>query len=332
VTPLDPYRSTSEPAARRPDASMSLLVEAASNPVDPAYAEAAARRSLRRGEPGSPWASRAFAGLLVAALATGTVWAARELRAPEPDVLLARSLLEEEITRRSAEAQASMGEIAALSSEVEELAAQTLSATDPVLREVARLAPAVGTMPVTGPGLSVTLEDSQRAASDPEAVAERVQYVDLQVVTNGLWQAGAEAIAINGHRLTALSAVRFAGEAILVEVTPLVGPYRVEAIGDPDEMQIALARTAAARHLALLRESYGIRADVAVQRQMALPGASLPTLRVARPVGSGEDEAPAEPEPPGAPELDVGGVRHRELTGLDSRHRRGGERMAGQGT
>ena len=36
-------------------------------------------------------------------------------------------------------------------------------------------------------------------------------------LVNGLWQAGAEAISINGQRLTSTSAIRFAGQAILVD-------------------------------------------------------------------------------------------------------------------
>lgn len=275
--------------SRRPDASMSLLIEAASNPVDPGYAAAAARRSQTGRATRPAHASVLLAGLLVAVLTSGTVWAARQLRAPEPDVLRARTLLEEEITSRSAAVDGALDEIASLRAEVEALTAQALAGSaDPALRELARLGPAVGTVPVRGPGLVVTLTDSARAsAGDPAAADERVHYVDLQVVTNGLWQAGAEAVAVNGHRLTALSAVRFAGEAILVELTPLVGPYRVEAIGDPDDLRTDFARTAAARHLSLLRGTYGIGAEVVTTGDLTLPAAALPTLRVARPLEGG---------------------------------------------
>ena len=49
---------------------------------------------------------------------------------------------------------------------------------------------------------------------------------DLQVIVNGLWAAGAEAIAVNGQRLTACSAIRSAGEAILVDFRPLSAAVR----------------------------------------------------------------------------------------------------------
>ena len=39
----------------------------------------------------------------------------------------------------------------------------------------------------------------------------RVLDVDLQGVVNGLWASGAEAIAVNGQRLTGLTTIRAAG-------------------------------------------------------------------------------------------------------------------------
>lgn len=265
---------------------MSLLIDAASNPVDPGYAEAAERRRS-----GPDAAARpapvvgALVALLIAVLAAATVWAVRELRAPAPEILQARALLEEEITRRSDAAVVLGAENADLSAEVASLTAELLVGGDPEIQALAGLGPLVGTTPVAGPGLVVTMSDSPRAATgDPDAADERVQYVDLQVLTNGLWESGAEAIAINGHRLTALSAVRFAGEAILVELTPLVGPYRVEAVGDPESMRTAFARTSAARHLTLLRDTYGIGAEVVINRNLELSAVAVPTLREARPI------------------------------------------------
>lgn len=287
MTPLErgtlPGRGALPP--RRVDESMSLLTEAAGNPVDPGYAEAALRRSQTDGGGRRRVVLTVLAALLVAVLTTGTVWAARALRAPEPEAIQARRLLEQEITDRSAAAHDAAEEIAALGAEIEALTAEALAESDPAVRQLERLGPAVGMTAVAGPGLVVTLRDSPRAAAgDPDADDERVNYVDLQVLTNGLWQAGAEAISINGHRLTAMSAVRFAGQAILVELTPLVGPYRVEAIGDPESLRTEFARTAASRHLTLLRDTFGIGAEIVTDPKLTLSAAPLPTLRFAAPI------------------------------------------------
>ena len=56
-------------------------------------------------------------------------------------------------------------------------------------------------MAVHGPGLRITVSDNPDGSSDG-----RVRATDLRLLVNGLWQAGAEAIAINGRRLTGISA------------------------------------------------------------------------------------------------------------------------------
>ena len=86
-----------------------------------------------------------------------------------------------------------------------------------------RLGLASGTLPVEGPGLVVRLDDAppDDAVEDPlrggTPVDGRVQDRDLQDLVNGLWAAGAEAISINDVRLTALTAIRSAGDAVLVD-------------------------------------------------------------------------------------------------------------------
>lgn len=276
------------PVPRRPDASMSLLLEAATNPLDAGYAEAAARRRHPHARARRSPVVTAVVAAVAVALGIGTVWAGRELRAPEPEVLQARSVLEAEIADRNADAQALADDNARLAAEVDALSASALTgAGRDVLDAIATQGAVAGTVAVAGPGLAVTLTDSPRAATAAEYADERVQDLDLQVLANGLWEAGAEAIAVNGQRLTAVSAIRSAGEAILVDLMPLVGPYRVEAIGDPATMETALARTAAASHLALLQSTYGIGVQTSRQDELRLPASPVPTLRYATPTGEG---------------------------------------------
>ena len=85
-----------------------------------------------------------------------------------------------------------------------------------------------------GPGAVVTLTDAPVTEGEEGADVERVLDSDIQRAVNGLWSVGAEAIAVNGQRLTAQSAIRSAAGAILVNYRPLKPPYRVEAIGPPD--------------------------------------------------------------------------------------------------
>src|SRR5690606_14290788 len=98
---------------------------------------------------------------------------------------------------------------------------------------------------------------------------------------NGLWAAGAEAIAINGHRLTTLTAIRSAGPAILVDLAPLVAPYRIEAVGDVRTLQTEFARSRAATHLAYIMATYDITSTTRAATELSLPGAGSTTLRYA---------------------------------------------------
>ncbi|NEE52029.1 DUF881 domain-containing protein, partial [Streptomyces sp. SID8455] len=78
-----------------------------------------------------------------------------------------------------------------------------------------------GATPVEGPGVKLVVDDAKNTdqggggprESSSFADTGRVRDRDMQRVVNGLWESGAEAIAINGQRLTALSAIRAAGDA-----------------------------------------------------------------------------------------------------------------------
>jgi uncharacterized protein YlxW (UPF0749 family) len=282
----------SAPAGVRPhnrgpvDASMTLLNEVMNRPLDPGYAEAAERR--RRGAAPPVSATRKVVLVAVAvALGLAVTAAATALRVPRPEALQARALLTEQVAEQTARSAALQRANDAATREIADLRTQALAAQDQGLLEVlARDELAAGTAPVTGPGLRLTLTDAPVAQADPEAADPdlRVQDVDLQVVANGLWAAGAEAIAINGQRLTGLTAIRSAGSAILVDLAPLSGPYVVEAIGDPNAMQTAFARTSAGQHLSTLRNTYDISSQVSPQERLELPGSSRTRLQSAVPL------------------------------------------------
>nr|WP_246297180.1 DUF881 domain-containing protein [Janibacter cremeus] len=169
---------------------------------------------------------------------------------------------------------------------IRELRAQISTATALLDPDVAGdrhagIAVASGLVPVAGPGLRVTLDDAPgtgtSADGDPRTGANdegRVRSKDLQLITNGLWGAGAEAIAINGQRLTSRTAIRFAGEAILVNFRPLTRPYTIEAIGDPQQMQTDFAESTAGSYLTGLRNNYGILTTLTTQDDLDLPSAT----------------------------------------------------------
>ncbi|WP_127572131.1 DUF881 domain-containing protein [Georgenia faecalis] len=267
----------------RRDVSMTLLREVTERPLDPGYAEAAARKA--RGEaPMQPVWRRVVVVVLAAVLGMGSVWAARELRAPQESTTQARTLLMTEIAERGERREAMLADNAATTAQIQTLQQQGLEgADDSVVERLALLGVGAGTAAVSGPGVVVTLDDSAEAQEGlPGSEQGYVLDRDLQVVTNELWSGGAEAVAINGHRLTTLSAIRSAGRAILADLAPLARPYVVEAIGDPTELQESLARSSAGAHLALLRDTYGITVDIRREDRLELPASPVRILRYAQ--------------------------------------------------
>jgi uncharacterized protein YlxW (UPF0749 family) len=159
------------------------------------------------------------------------------------------------------------------------------SAGTAAAREVRRLEEAVGVSPVVGPALNVTVADA-RQPSPPAMAAttdasSRVSDQDLQEVVNALWAAGAEAIAINGQRLSPTTAIRTAGAAILVDFRPLLSPYVVTAIGDPPTLQARFADSAIAARFHTYSAVYGLGFHVSRSSRVTLPAADGLTPRYA---------------------------------------------------
>ncbi|GAA4286575.1 DUF881 domain-containing protein [Georgenia daeguensis] len=276
---------------RRPDESMSLLRELLENPLDAGYLAVAARAA--RPDRKVPAWRRGVVLMLCAAIGMGGVWAARELRGPQSGMLPARALLVEQIEERAAEGEELRAANEERNAEITSLRDAALSRADgDLLATVTDLGAASGQVAVRGPGIVVELEDSDAAQLGVAgAEDERVTDVDLQVLVNSLWASGAEAISVDGHRLGSTSAIRTAGEAILVNLDPVVSPYEVEVVGDPADLQTRLARTPASTHLGVLRSSYGIRVDIRAADELELEALPQLTPRLAEPLTSGDGGA-----------------------------------------
>lgn len=263
-----------------PTASMTLLRETMERPLDPGYA-AAARRRRTHGRP--PWWHGVLVALVAAGLGLTTVWAARDLRTPVPGTTAARELLVGQIEEGSRRAERTSERNHETVEQIEELQAQSLTGADGAyLDRIRELGVNAGSVGVKGPGVVVTLDDSRDARQGaPGSELGYVQDLDLQILVNALWASGAEAIAINGHRLSTLSPIRSAGRAILVDLAPLTRPYVVEAIGSTQDLQARLARSTGGNHLATLGDVFGISVAVDSEDELVLPGSSVRALRYA---------------------------------------------------
>jgi len=271
--------------------SMSLLADISANALDPGYAEAAERRAQSGPAPSGAVRFRpagvalGLAGLL---LATAAVQA--HLGAPAAAV--ARNRLLGQVRAAAAQTQALGRELDILRARTAAQRSTDLAATTngaALDAQVRRLERSVGEVAVSGPGLVVQLSDAAASAdattSSPQP--NRVMDRDLQAVVNALWAAGAEAIAVNGQRLTAETAIRSAGAAILVDLTPVSSPYLVEAVGDPVGLETAFGASATAGLFRTYAQIYGLGFSYHRTGHLSLAAASALVLRYATPAREG---------------------------------------------
>jgi uncharacterized protein YlxW (UPF0749 family) len=284
----------------------SLLDAVLAETLDPAYGQAAAARSAAGTAPRSRLRARtmvaltmAVAGLLLAVTydqAAASAQGREQVRAALVDDIRHDSDVTDEL---AVQLETLRGEVTSTRDEL--LAASVVGQR--ALDELARAERGAAAVPVTGPGLLVTLANADEEADDDpvgggtaeEDPRGRVRDGDLQLVVNSLWAAGAEAVSINGQRLGPTSAIRFAGEAVLVDFRPVTNPYEISAIGDPDTLSKGFLASPEVGALAVISESFGLRFEFAREDRLTLPAAGISELRSARP--EGRDEPAPQPDP-----------------------------------
>jgi len=166
-----------------------------------------------------------------------------------------------------------------LQREVDALTAQAAPGSNEVARlrgQAARLAPLAGTQAVSGPALSVSLDDANRsAASLPEGYTADdivVHQQDVQSVVNALWAGGAEAMMLQDQRVISTSAVRCVGNTLILQGRVYSPPYVIQAIGDLPAMRAALDSSEPVRIYRQYADRFGLVYDVKGKAQVTFPG------------------------------------------------------------
>ncbi len=269
-----------------PASPTQALVELVLDPRDPGYEEAAARRGARpRHAAVDRWLTAL--GCLVIGFALAVAWVHTHRSAPQA-VKVHQGLVDR--VRAAATTADGLGrEAAGLGAQLSRLRTRALSDSSGLQHQLQRLQLLAGALPVSGPGVAVTLGEPSakmgasaaptRGASIGTILTDR----DVRSVVNQLWSDGAEALAVNGIRLTPLSAIRFAGQAVLVDLEPITSPYRIEAVGAPDVLDTGFAASAVASRYQTLQQADGITFGFTEQTALNLPAAAIPTLRYASP-------------------------------------------------
>ncbi len=282
---------------------MSLLIDLTTHAIDEGYEQASARRKA------------ASSGIVVAPAVRGS----RRLTAVGVGVVLALAgvlfATSAVATHRSADASkrarkdlvnqihTQTTQSDQLQKQLDGLRAQVASARNAALtasgrgsalqREITELETVAGAQAVEGSGVEVTL-DNAKDSSNPDTASLGVIYDrDIQAVVDALFASGAEAIAVNGERLTSRTAIREAGDAILVDYRPLAPPYHVDAIGPPD-LKTTFLKTQTGTLYENWRQVYGLGFSVDSRVRLTLPSAAEQMTRYAEPLATTQSAQPLE--------------------------------------
>lgn len=264
------------------DPSAALVERIAAEALNPAY-RARARQSARRGARSRRGVVVTMSAVVLVGLLIGVLLVGAQQRADLVDS--ERAGLVSLAAEARSEVEVLQQRVAELDVEVRGLREAALGSQALGARQteaIAQLGISAGVAPVAGPGARVVVADGDTAIGGGDEALSRVLDIDVQQVVNGLWEAGAEAVSVNGQRVGALTAIRSVQDVILVNYNPVVGPYQVDAIGDPRTLATGFLRSSGGEWLQAVNLSAGIQFSIdSVTDDIEMPGEPAGPLRYA---------------------------------------------------
>ena len=277
---------TAPPDKSDPDA-VRLLVDLVNDHLDPGYAAAAARRPP---DATQRWYDNAavIIGCALVGFVLVVAYITTHRGAPEA------AKVHDSLVDRVRAAQNTVDDLGNrvndLQGQLDRAQAQVLSPSGDLAKslDLARLQ--AGLTAVTGPGVVVTLREPSGPTATPTPGRGGTTGIgstniltdrDVRSVVNELWHDGAEAISVNDVRLTPTSAIRFAGEAVLVDFEPITSPYHITAIGNADQLATNFAQSAVASRYQTLTGVEGIGFSFTDSSDLTLPASQPVRVRYA---------------------------------------------------
>jgi len=268
------------PTAAPPEQTTPLLALITQRSLDADYEHVAARRRAAGEDPSERRVPRRTAAIVL--LAFGllvTVAAVQTSRNASVDEASRSSLIDQINLRRQsvAELQKQLAKEQSAQLALQRSLTHAQTAAQAAQAQLVRVGGHTGFAPVTGPGIQATVASAPGSDNN-----HLVRDSDLALLTDALWAAGAEAISVNGERLTVLSSFRNVGIGILVNSRPVSPPYVFDVIGNPDTLAADLLSSPVGGRWYALKNSLGFTFDVHNAANLTLPAGMLPQLRSVR--------------------------------------------------
>ena len=144
------------------------------------------------------------------------------------------------------------------------------SASDAATIEMDTLKMDAGMVPVQGPGIIITVDDTKLSAplGNKNPNLYLIKDEDILKILNELRAGGAEAISINNQRIIASSEFRTAGSFFSVNNKSLSSPLEIKVIGDPAALENSLKNKGGVIETL---QFWGIRVTVQKQDILLIP-------------------------------------------------------------
>jgi len=206
-------------------------------------------------------------GMVLAIIGAGIAAATLGLRHQGSGAELERQAMIGDITESRADQDRSQSVVAQLQRDVAVLERER--GVD--IPETAELGLAAGASSAAGPGVVVQVDNGPGEDG-------LVTDTDLQLLVNGLWYAGAEAVSVDGERIGSLTSIRSAGDAITVNFRSVRAPYDVVAIGDPDALLARFGQSPSGQFWESRHRQADVRFDMKASADIAVP--AVPSRRL----------------------------------------------------
>ncbi len=266
------------PERRLPDhVTTPLLTLITARSMDEDYAHVAQQRAAAGEEPVQGRRPHWISLVAVAALGImGAVVAAQTDREAEVNEL-SRAALVEQIDSKRDQVRDLQARVAALTRSNQAVASSNTriqGQLDDLEARVRRAELVTGFSAVHGPGVRITVDNRPGVDVDSE-----IRDEDLAFLVDGLWEAGAEAIAVNDQRLNVLGGIRNTNRAIHVNGRPVNAPYVVSVIGDNKTLQARLLESTEGQEWFALVNGLDFVYSAQNVDDISLPAAPEPDLR-----------------------------------------------------
>jgi uncharacterized protein YlxW (UPF0749 family) len=143
--------------------------------------------------------------------------------------------------------------------------------------KIEQLSPVAGFTAMSGPGLTVILNDAPQVdLSIPENERPDVNDLlihqeDVQSVVNALWAGGAQGVSLMGKRVISTSAVKCVGNTLLLHGKVYSPPFKIQAVGDAAKLTSSLRTDPNVTILQDYVDLYGLVFDVQRSALIELP-------------------------------------------------------------